>query len=84
MGNNPIPETIPDHVSLDPESPHFFKWYKKIGVKVDGMVIFNCLEFCVSEGWAALGVKDFRGYFKRERGKLIAVRKQCLVEPYWR
>lgn len=79
-----LPKELPDRVSLDADNPHYFKYWKKIGVKINGRVVFTCLEFCVSEGWVLLGIKDHRGYFKRERGRIVAARVNGVVEPYWR
>jgi hypothetical protein len=79
-------QEIPDHVSLSPDSPHFFQMWKKVGVKINGQVVFTVLEFCKSERWAVLGIKDGRtGVFKRERGKIIGIKHNDVsVETYWR
>lgn len=78
----------PDHVSVDKESPFFCEFSKHIGVKLDGYVMHNVHEYCASKGWVMLaGVFQSRGgrtIFKRERGKIVTVRKTGKVEPYWR
>lgn len=43
-------EPFPDRVSIERDSTFFRSDFKKVGVKFEGRVIFNCIEFCVSEG----------------------------------
>ena len=77
-------EAIPDRVSFDPASPFFFEKFRQIGVIIDGAVIFNCAEFCVSEGWVKRIVRDAKGRVKVERGKPVSVLIRGDVRPYWR
>lgn len=86
LSHSPPPKDIPDRVSLDTDSPHYFPWCRKVGVKIDGQVIFNCAEFCVSERWVKLLLPGNRGVgFRKERGKFITVLKRDVtVETYWR
>lgn len=78
-------DKIPDHVSMDRTSSYFFQYCKKVGVKIDGEVVFNCVEFCVSGRWAQLGIRNYQGKLKQERGKYLTVkRSDVTVEPYWR
>lgn len=77
-------EAMPDRVSIEAGSPFFRRDFKRVGVKFEGRVIFNCAEFCVSEGWARLWVANTRGQFKRERGQIVTVTARGKVEPYWR
>lgn len=78
-------DTIPDRVCIEQWSPHYFEDYKHIGVKINDKPINNCYEFCISEGWVKLLLKDSRGNYKRERGRLLWImHKGMKVEPYWR
>lgn len=83
ISSDACPEEIPDRVALE-HGPHYFKWTKKIGVKIDGVVVFNCFEFCVSQGWARLGLTDNKGRWRKERGRTTCVMKYGKIEPYWR
>jgi hypothetical protein len=75
---------IPDRVSIDAKSPYFWPYFKKVGVKFDGLVIFNATEFCVSEGWVCRSLRDKFGRLKLERGRAVSVRYNGKVETYWR
>ena len=78
-------QPIPDRVSLDPESPHFFHMWKKVGVKVDGRVVFTCFEFCKSERWVKMGILLPNRGWKKERGKVTTITATNVeIEPYWR
>lgn len=46
--------------------------------------MFNVYEYCVSEGWAKLIVRDGRGFFKKEQGRYVTVTKAAKIETYWR
>ena len=80
----PEPKLIPDRVSMDIASQFYRSDYRQLGLKIDGREVQNCVEFCISEGWARLYINDSRGQPKQERGKFVAVRKHGKIEPYWR
>lgn len=85
LGEECVP---PDRVSIETDSPFFNPYVRKMGVKFNDRVIFNCKEFCTSESWVELLVplqgRGFRRGYKRERGRLVSVRHYGKVEPYWR
>lgn len=74
---------IPDHVSLEPDSPHFFRHWQHLGVRFNGGECISVVEFCVSEGWMRSQVFH-GGRPKTERGKFVTVQRRGTVEPYWR
>jgi hypothetical protein len=75
---------IPDHVSIEPESPFFLPGYSRVGVRLNGEVCpNNVVEFCVSEGWVRQWIV-VNGKPKMERGRYLAFRRQGRVEPFWR
>lgn len=76
-------EALPDRLCVAKESPHWHPLTKKVGMKFNGKVIFNCYEYCMSEGWVKLIVPQRRG-FKTERGRPVTVLVRGTVEPYWR
>jgi Protein of unknown function (DUF3297) len=45
--------TLPDHLSIDPRSPHFNKdvLQFQIGIRFKGVEKTNVEEYCISEGW---------------------------------
>lgn len=56
---------IPDRVSLDPTSPHYWPHYRKLGVNIDGKKRPGDVhEFCVSEGWAMVRARNEEGKFR--------------------
>lgn len=78
------PQIIPDRVSMEPDSPHFFPDYPKLGVMLNGRDSGHVVEFCKSEGWARVCQRNGQGRMKRDsRGRPITVTLQAKVEPYW-
>lgn len=85
----PKPEdAIPDHVSIERHSPHFWPGYKKLGVKIDGAIRrSDVVEFCVSEGWAMVQVKNAMGVRVPDpatNGRTFLLERVTgKIEPYW-
>ena len=44
---------LPDHLSIDPKSPHFNKdvLQFEIGIRFNGVQKTNVEEYCISENW---------------------------------
>lgn len=44
---------LPDHLSIDPRSPHHIAavFAYDIGIRLNGKERFDVEEYCVSEGW---------------------------------
>lgn len=78
--------SIPDRVCIESHSPYYWPGYRNLGVKIDGEVRRrDVVEFCVSEGWARVFVRNSVGQLKidRERGRYL---DECItgkIEPYW-
>ena len=74
---------IPDRVSIDPKSPHFWPDYRKLGVRVNGEVRRGDVhEFCVSEGWAMVRKRTRWGYVVK--GDTYELEKiEGRIEPYF-
>jgi hypothetical protein len=81
----PVAESkvIPDRVSLEKDSPHFFPPWQKIGVRFNGGECNTIVEFCQSEGWARFQIFH-GGRPKMERGRFTTMKRHGTVEPYWR
>lgn len=84
----PLPEGIPDRLSIEGDSPFFSSATLYVGVRLDGEENRDVVEYCVSGGWARLGVRGADGQIKRAGGhpyRLETTRRdKVAVEPYWR
>ena len=82
MSEETRPDTPPDRLSVNPDSP----WYdadvlqRNVGIRFKGEEKTNVEEYCVSEGWVRLAV----GTSKDRRGNPLTVKLQGPVEPYFR
>ena len=54
--NNTDRPALPDHLSIDPKSPHFVRevFSHDIGIRFNGTERNDVEEYCVSEGWVRL------------------------------
>ena len=45
--------TLPDHLSIDPRSPHHVAavFEHDVGIRFNGTERFDVAEYCISEGW---------------------------------
>ncbi len=76
------PDTPPDRLAVDPESPfHDAEVLARgVGVRFKGEEKTNVEEYCVSEGWVRLSV----GPTLNRAGKPMTLRLAGPVEPYFR
>jgi hypothetical protein len=77
-----MPDSPPDRLSNDPDSPYFDAEVLKrdIGVRFKGVEKTNVEEYCVSEGW----VRVAAGKAKDRYGNPLTVKLKGTVEPYFR
>jgi hypothetical protein len=77
-----MPDTPPDRLAADPDSPfHDAALLERgVGVRFKGVEKTNVEEYCVSEGWVRLAV----GTTTDRRGKPMTIKLQGPVEPYFR
>ena len=75
-----IPE-LPDHLSLDPRSPHFNGdvLERGVGIRFNGTEKTNVEEYSVSEGWIRVAAGRSRDRF----GNPMTVKLKGVVEPYY-
>ena len=75
-----IPE-LPDHLSLDPRSPHFSQevLQRGVGIRFNGVEKTNVEEYSVSEGWIRVAAGRSRDRF----GNPMTVKLNGAVEPYY-
>ncbi len=74
-------DTPPDHLSLDPASPHFDADIVKggIGIRFKGRERTDVEEYSISEGWIRVAV----GKTVDRKGKPLTIKLQGDVEPYF-
>jgi Protein of unknown function (DUF3297) len=77
-----MPDSPPDRLSNDPNSPYFDAEVLKrdVGVRFKGVEKTNVEEYCVSEGW----VRVTAGKAKDRYGNPLTVKLKGTVEPYFR
>ncbi len=74
---------LPDHLSIDPKSPHFSKDVLAfhIGIRLNGVEKTNAEEYCISEGWVRLPVG---GKSKDRYGNPMTVKISGKVEVFYK
>ncbi|HTV35047.1 MAG TPA: DUF3297 family protein [Xanthobacteraceae bacterium] len=77
-----MPDTPPDRLSNDPNSPYYDAEALKrdIGVRFKGAEKTNVEEYCVSEGWVRVPV----GKAKDRHGNPLTIKLTGKVEPYYK
>jgi hypothetical protein len=75
-------ESLPDRLSIDPESPHYNEDLIKrgVGIRFNGTDKTNVEEYCVSEGW----VRVMAGKSRDRHGRPLMMKLHGSVEPYLR
>jgi hypothetical protein len=78
---NPAPP-IPDHLSVDPRSPHHVAavFEREVGIRLNDIERFDVEEYCISEGW----VKVPAGRALDRRGKPLLIKLKGKVEAFYR
>ena len=73
--------TLPDHLSLDPRSPHFNGdvLERGVGIRFNGVEKTNVVEYSVSEGWICVPA----GRSLDRYGQPMTVKLKGKVEPYY-
>ncbi|MBB2488059.1 DUF3297 family protein [Mitsuaria sp. WAJ17] len=73
---------LPDHLSVDPSSPHFVAavFEHDVGIKFNGKERFDVEEYCLSEGW----VKVPAGKTVDRRGRPVLIKLKGQVEAFYR
>ena len=75
-------DSLPDRLSVDPNSPHYSAEVLKhdIGVRFNGVEKTNVEEYCVSEGW----IRVAAGKAVDRHGNPLTIKLKGTVEPYFR
>jgi len=77
-----MPDTPPDRLSNDPNSPHYDAEVLKrdIGIRFKGVEKNNVEEYCVSEGWVRMSISTAKDRF----GNPLIIKASGPVEAYFR
>lgn len=73
---------LPDHLSVDPRSPHYnaAALEREIGVRFNDHERSDVEEYCISEGW----IKVAAGKALDRRGQPLLLKLKGRVEVYYR
>ncbi|MFM2447611.1 MAG: hypothetical protein RIS44_61 [Pseudomonadota bacterium] len=73
---------LPDHLSVDPRSPHHVAavFQHAIGIRLNGKERSDVEEYCVSEGW----VKVPAGRSLDRKGQPLMIKLKGQVEAFYR
>jgi len=76
------PPPLPDHLSVDPRSPHHVAavFERDVGIRFNGKERFDVEEYCISEGW----VKVPAGRTLDRKGKPLLIKLKGKVEAFYR
>ncbi|RYY84014.1 MAG: DUF3297 family protein [Comamonadaceae bacterium] len=73
---------LPDHLSIDPRSPHHVAavFDHDIGIRFNDQERLDVEEYCISEGW----IKVPAGKTRDRRGRPLLIKLKGRVEAFYR
>ena len=82
MSEAPQRPPLPDHLSIDPRSPHYVAavFEHDIGIRLHGKERNDVEEYCISEAW----VKVPAGKTLDRKGKPLLIKLKGPVEAFYR
>ena len=82
MSEAPHRPPLPDHLSVDPRSPHYAAEVLEhdIGIRFNGNERRDVEEYCVSEGWVKVAV----GKKVDRRGNPLLIKLKGQVEAFYK
>jgi hypothetical protein len=82
MNTTPERPPLPDHLSVDPRSPHYVAAVLEhdIGIRLNGNERKDVEEYCVSEGW----VKVAAGKTVDRHGHPLLIKLRGKVEAFYK
>jgi hypothetical protein len=82
MNATPERPPLPDHLSVDPKSPHHAAAVLEhdIGIRINDKERFDVEEYCVSEGW----IKVPAGKTVDRHGKPLLIKLRGKVEAFYK
>ena len=77
----PVSDTPPDRLSLDPRSPYYDEALlsRGVGIKFNGNEKTNVIEYSISEGWIRVPAGKSRDRY----GQPMTIKLSGTVEPYF-
>jgi len=81
--NTPVERPdLPDHLSIDPRSPHHNKavFEPDLGIRFNDTERFDVEEYCVSEGWIRVPV----GKQVDRKGRALTIKLKGKVEAFYK
>ena len=80
--STPALPDLPDHLSVDPRSPHHVAavFERDVGIRFNGVERFDVEEYCISEGWVRIAA----GKAKDRMGKPLMMKLKGKVEAFYR
>jgi hypothetical protein len=78
---DPVSDTPPDRLSLDPRSDHYDEALlsRGVGIRFNGQEKTSVIEYSVSEGW----IRVAAGRSRDRYGQPMTIRLKGQVEPYF-
>jgi hypothetical protein len=82
MTDTPTLPPLPDHLSVDPRSPHHNAavFEHDVGIRLNGVERMNVEEYCISEGW----VKGPAGKTVDRKGRPLLIKIKGAVEAFYK
>lgn len=73
---------LPDHLSIDPGSPHYNAevFQHDIGIRFNDKERFDVEEYCISEGW----IRVPSGRSLDRKGRPLTIKLKGKVEAFYR
>ncbi|MDD2925308.1 DUF3297 family protein [Rhodoferax sp.] len=72
---------LPDHLSIDPRSPHHVAavFEHNVGIRFNGKPRMDVAEYCISEGW----IKVPAGKTLDRKGQPLMIKLKGQVEAFY-
>ena len=82
MNDTPERPPLPDHLSVDPRSPHYVAAVLEhdIGIRLNGRERNDVEEYCISEGW----IKVPAGRTLDRKGRPLLIKLKGTVEAFYK
>ena len=73
---------LPDHLSIDPRSPHHVAavFEHDVGIRLSGKERLDVAEYCISEGW----IRVPAGKTLDRKGNPLLIKIKGTVEAFYR
>ena len=80
--STPTKPPLPDHLSIDPRSPHHVAavFAHEVGIRINGKERVDVAEYCISEGW----IKVPAGKTVDRKGNPMLIKIHGAVEVFYR